>query len=75
MKKGLESSRSPILLIKINLYPIINFKLQIYEKYFNPKGNERLYFAFFLFGEEEILCLANTVFTTSDTCPDKSAAI
>ncbi|WP_455613528.1 hypothetical protein [Bacteroides congonensis] len=61
--------------LKLISIPIINFKLQIYEKYFNPKGNERLYFAFFLFGEEEILYLANTVFTTFDTCPDKSTAI
>lgn len=44
-------------------------------KNISTKGNERLYFAFFLFGEEEILCLANTVFTTSDTCPDKGSAI
>ena len=59
-EKGSENSRFQSIRLKLTL-PIINFKLQIYEKYFNPKGNEVLFYLY-PFWEAKTLYLAKYYF-------------
>jgi hypothetical protein len=49
--------------------------LQIYEKYFNPKGNERFYFTSILFGEAKTLYLANIISTVFYIAPGAGTTI